>query len=89
MAGKKNKRRAQSRYPTPPPIADDDDDDLVNQLLDQLGSTDVAAQTQSATLLNEMDLNSQADQLEAQPKRSAKDRYKARQASISFANLLL
>ena len=83
MAGKKNRKKPQNRYPTPPPIADDDNDDLVNQLLDQLESTDVAAQTESAALLNEMNLNSQADQLDAQPKQSAKDRFKARQASIS------
>ncbi|KAJ3545358.1 hypothetical protein NMY22_g2474 [Coprinellus aureogranulatus] len=85
MAGKKNKKKGQSKYPTPPPIADDDNDDLVNELLEQLGSSDVTAQAESAALLNEMDLNTQADNLEAQPKQTAKDRYKARQARKAAA----
>ena len=93
MAKKKGKSgKTPVRSPTPPPIADDDDNDLVNQLLEQLDGRDAppAVQAESAALLNEMDLNKQAEKLEALPKVTAKDRYKARQASTwSFLQLAL
>lgn len=83
--GRKNKSKKGTpvRSPTPPAIANDDNDDLMNQLFSQLSdSEDGVVQAESAAMLVEMDLNTQAEQLEAQPKVSAKDRYKARQASF-------
>lgn len=88
MANKKKNKLVKTpvRSPTPPPIADDDENDLMNQLLEQLDAREAppAVQAQSAALLNDMDLNKQAAMLEAQPKMSAKDRYKARQASTGI-----
>jgi len=71
--------------PTPPPLASDDEADLVDQLLGHLDSQDATVQTESANLLNEMDLNKQADKIEAKGKLSAKERFKLRQVrSLSF-----
>lgn len=79
-------RKPPIRSPTPPPIADDDESDLMNLLLDQLGeSRDETVQAESAALLNDMDLNGQADKIDAQSKKSAKDRFKARQARKAAA----
>ncbi|KAF8163261.1 hypothetical protein B0H34DRAFT_672303 [Crassisporium funariophilum] len=58
----------------------DDDDELMNDLLVQLESRDHTVQTESANVLNEMNLNDQADKIEAGQKQDAKSRFKARQA---------
>jgi OTU domain-containing protein 6 len=78
-------KKGGSRLPTPPPpIADDDQEDLMNDLLSQLEARDSepTVQKEAAQVLTEMDLNSQAEQLESGSKTSAKDRFKARQVRI-------
>lgn len=56
-----------------------DDDQLVNDLLAELDSRDQTVQAESATVLNEMQLNKQADQIDSSRKQDAKGRFKARQ----------
>lgn len=59
---------------------DSDDDDLMNDLLAQLDSRDQTVQSESANVLNEMQLNKQADRIEtASNIKDAKSRFRARQ----------
>jgi len=59
-----------------------DDDQLMDDLLAQLDSRDKTVQAQSATIINEMNLKEQADNIEAGEKRDAKSRFKARQVCV-------
>jgi OTU domain-containing protein 6 len=80
MAKKNKLKKAVNSFPeASPPI--DDDDGLVDDLLAQLDSRDEVVQQESANVLNDMQLNQQADQLEATSKQDAKSRFKARQVS--------
>jgi len=58
------------------------DDDLMNDLLSQLDSRDQTVKEESTTAPNEMQLEKQANELEAKPKRTAKDRFQARRVSF-------
>ncbi|CAA7271740.1 unnamed protein product [Cyclocybe aegerita] len=82
MAGsKKNKaKKVFSRQPTPPPIMNQDADELMNDLLAQLDSRDETVQAESAQVLNDMNLNEQANAIEKGKKQDAKSRFQARQA---------
>ncbi|KAK7014903.1 OTU domain-containing protein 6B [Favolaschia claudopus] len=82
--GKKSKlKKALNVLPDPPPP--DDDDGLVDDLLAQLDSRDQVVAQESATVLNEMQLNQQAEQLETSSKQDAKSRFNARQARKAAA----
>ncbi|TFK42624.1 hypothetical protein BDQ12DRAFT_676516 [Crucibulum laeve] len=89
MAGSKRnkiKKALSPRQPsTPPPILNNEDDELMNDLLAQLDSRNQTVQEQSATVLNEMELNKQAARIEAQQKQDARSRFKARQARKAAA----
>ncbi|KAJ7285884.1 hypothetical protein C8J57DRAFT_1051385 [Mycena rebaudengoi] len=79
--GKRNKLKKALSPVLPANMAstnDDDDQDLMNDLLAQLDSRDEIVQQESANVLNEMNLNQQANKLES--KQDAKSRFKARQA---------
>ncbi|KAJ7774777.1 hypothetical protein B0H16DRAFT_1508341 [Mycena metata] len=77
--GKRNKlKKALDVFPSSPPP--DDDGDLVDDLLAQLDSRDETVKQESANVLNDMQLNKEADQLEGASKQDAKSRFKARQA---------
>jgi len=65
-----------------PMTVSDDDDDLMNDLLSQLDSRDQAVKEESPTILNEMQLEDQVNELEAKSKRTAKDRFQARRVSF-------
>ncbi|KAF9480123.1 cysteine proteinase [Pholiota conissans] len=79
--GKRNKpKKAPHQITLPEPTMNQDDDDLMNELLAQLDSNDTTVQTESAHLLNDMDLNNLATKMEASEKKDAKSRFKARQA---------
>ncbi|KAJ7685140.1 hypothetical protein DFH06DRAFT_30874 [Mycena polygramma] len=83
--GKRNKlKKAVDLISNSPPPADDDDG-LVDDLLAQLDSRDETVQQESANVLNDMQLNKQADQIEAASKQDAKSRFKARQARKAAA----
>ncbi|KAI0362014.1 cysteine proteinase [Trametes cingulata] len=72
--------------PTPPPAdANMDDDELMDDLLAQLDSKDDSVKHESAAVLNEMQIDKVADQLESAPKKDSKARYKARQARKAAA----
>lgn len=58
-----------------------DDDDLMNELVAQLDSRDTTVQSESAAVLNQMQLNTQADAIETTGRQDAKSRFKARQVS--------
>ncbi|KAJ7343531.1 hypothetical protein DFH08DRAFT_872956 [Mycena albidolilacea] len=77
MGKKSNKlKKALDVFPDPPPDADDG---LMDDLLAQLDSRDETVAQESANVLNEMQINKQAEQLETTSKQDAKDRFKARQ----------
>lgn len=58
---------------------DNGQDELMNDLLAQLDSRDETVQSESANVLNEMQLNQQANEIETSGKQSAKSRFQARQ----------
>lgn len=58
---------------------DNAQDELMNDLLTQLHSRDETVQSESANVLNEMQLNQQANEIETSGKQSAKSRFQARQ----------
>jgi len=68
------------------PLTTLDDDDLMNDLLSQLDSRDQTVKEESTTVLNEMQLEKQANELEVKPKRTAKDRFQARRVSFVEAS---
>lgn len=85
---KKNKGRSKASPAVSLPAAptmEPEDDDLMNDLLAQLDSRDRTTQEESAAVLNEMQLDKQAEELEGKPKQSAKSRFQARQVSSAFA----
>lgn len=59
----------------------DDDNDLMDTLLAQLDSRDETVQQESANVLNDMQLNQQADQIGAASKQDPKSRFRARQVT--------
>ncbi|PPQ78090.1 hypothetical protein CVT25_015624 [Psilocybe cyanescens] len=63
----------------------EDDSELMDDLLAQLDSRDQNVQAESANVLNEMNLNAQADLIEASSRQDAKSRFKARQARKAAA----
>lgn len=80
MGAKKNKlKRMLSPTTPPPPETTADDDELMDDLFAQLDSKDGAVRHESATVLNEMQIDRVADQLESVPKKDGKARHKARQ----------
>ena len=84
--GKRNKGKKAQQSTTPSePTMDSENDTLMDDLLAHLDSQDATIQTESATILNEMNLNDQATQMEATGKQDAKSRFKARQVCSLFA----
>ncbi|KAF8212283.1 hypothetical protein K438DRAFT_1806285 [Mycena galopus ATCC 62051] len=82
--GKKTKlKKALDILPSPPPP--DEDDGLMDDLLAQLDSRDQTVAQESANVLNDMQINEQAEALEAAAKQDAKSRFKARQARKAMA----
>ena len=65
---------------------DQEDSDLMNELLAHLDSRgEPAVRAESATVLNEMNLNEQASQIEASnQKQDPKSRFKARQVGAQY-----
>ncbi|KAI8998702.1 cysteine proteinase [Trametes punicea] len=82
MAAKKSKLKKMLSPPQAPPPVDTtiDDDELMDDLLAQIDSKDETVKQESATVLNDMQIDKVADQLESAPKKDSKARYKARQA---------
>lgn len=78
MGGSKKNRK---KPISPPPAIMNEDSELMDDLLAQLDSRDQVVQTESANVLNEMNLNAQADSIEASSRQDAKSRFKARQVS--------
>ncbi|KAJ7156020.1 hypothetical protein C8R43DRAFT_998853 [Mycena crocata] len=79
--GKKNKLKKAVDPLLPTAMSpQEDDDQLMDDLLAQLDSRDETVQQESATVLNEMNLNKQADRLENASKQDPKSRFRARQA---------
>jgi OTU domain-containing protein 6 len=89
MAGsKKNKLKKALSPPNVsflPPRVDEEQDELMNDLLAQLDSRDETVQFESANVLNEMQLQQQADEIEAGGKQTAKSRFQARQVTSKFS----
>lgn len=78
MAGSK---RAKLKKPfSSIPLPEDDDQELVNDLLAELDSRNQTVQAESANVLNDIQLNKQADQTNSDLKKNPKSRFKARQA---------
>ncbi|KAF8902128.1 hypothetical protein CPB84DRAFT_900813 [Gymnopilus junonius] len=85
MARSKGNKSKPTPLPPPPPM-DSADDDLMNDLLTQLDSRDQNVQIESAQVLNDMNLNQKADNIEASSSRKdPKSRFKARQARKAAA----
>ena len=74
MGGRRNKLK---KPQVPLTVTNPDDQDLMDDLIAQLDSRD--EQVQAALVLNEINLNTQADQVQAPQKPRAKDRFQARQ----------
>lgn len=88
MAGsKRNKLKkvlSPPRQATSPPQMAADDDELMNDLMAQLDSKDKNVQSESADVLNDMQMNKQVDLAEqAGQKQDPKSRYQARQVSAT------
>ncbi|KAL4265245.1 OTU domain-containing ubiquitin thioesterase [Pleurotus pulmonarius] len=87
----KKKKAAAPRATTPPiPILDNaDDEDLMNELLAQLDSKDNSMDTESVKVLNDMQLNKQADNIDRDnangKRKDPKGRFIARQARKAAA----
>ena len=81
MAKKSKVKKMFSPPQSAPPPSDDlaDDDALMDDLLAQLDSKDEAVRQESATVLNEMNINQVANELDNAPKKDGKARFKARQ----------
>jgi len=80
MARSKIKKPPQPQAIPPPPATEDDNDELMNDLLAELDSRHQTVRIESANVLNEMQLNKQADQIDSEGKLDARSRFKARQA---------
>jgi len=83
MAGSKRNKLKKALSPTQPtsspPIMAEDDEELMNDLMAQLDSRDKTVQSESANVLNEIQINQQAE--EARKKQDPKIRYQARQVN--------
>lgn len=89
MAGSKRNKLKKVLSPaqstTPPPMAQDDEE-LMNDLMAELDSRDKTVQSESANVLNAMQINQQANVAEpARQKQDPKNRYQARQARKAAA----
>ncbi|KAL0946947.1 hypothetical protein HGRIS_013106 [Hohenbuehelia grisea] len=85
MAGSKRNKIKKAPLPPPPSTDDFDDDELMGDLMAQLDSKDQTVQAESATVLNEMHINKQAEQIEASKKKDSKSKFMARQARKAVA----
>ncbi|EGO18612.1 hypothetical protein SERLADRAFT_443947 [Serpula lacrymans var. lacrymans S7.9] len=87
MAGSKRNKMKKAFSPPqanpPPPV--DDDEDLMNDLLAELDSRSEVVQAESASVINEMQCNKEAEILEKGSKQTAKSRFEARQARKAAA----
>ncbi|KAJ7452471.1 hypothetical protein B0H11DRAFT_2073576 [Mycena galericulata] len=83
--GKKNKLKKAVAPLLPTMSPSNDDDELMDDLLAQLDSRDQTVHQESASVLNDMELNKQADQIEASSKQDPKSRFRARQARKAAA----
>lgn len=86
MAGSKRNKLKKSLSPfitteTPPQVLANDDDNLMNDLFAQLDSRNPTVQAESATIINEIQVDAQANRMEGNTKQDAKTRFKARQVS--------
>lgn len=59
-----------------------EDDELMDDLLAQLDSRDQTVQSESATIINEMNLKQEAEKIESDSKLDPKSRFKARKVSV-------
>ena len=85
MAPKKAKSKLKKMLSpqTSPPQADlVDDDALMDDLMAQLDSRDQTVCRETATVLQEMQVNQAAEELDSAPKKDSKARFKARQARL-------
>ncbi|KAF7363401.1 OTU domain-containing protein [Mycena sanguinolenta] len=84
MAKKSKLKKALDILPSPPP-PQDDDDGLMDDLLAQLDSRDQVVAQESANVLNDMQIQKQAENLDAAPKQDAKSRFKAPALAQTYA----
>jgi OTU domain-containing protein 6 len=88
MAGSKRnklKKVLSPSQPTASPPMAEEDQDLMNDLMAELDSRDKTVQSESANVLNEMQINQQATAAEeARKKQDPKSRYQARQVSTAW-----
>lgn len=87
MAKRNKGKKAPQSSTLSEPTMEHENDTLMDDLLAHLDSQDATVQTESATILNEMNLNDQATQIETTEKQDAKSRFKARQVCSLFAYL--
>ncbi|KAI0064626.1 cysteine proteinase [Artomyces pyxidatus] len=86
MGSKKNKvKQLFSPPPSETPTLDPADDELMDDLLAQLDSRDKAVQHESATVLEDMQVNQVVVQDEKAQRTDSKSRYRARQAKKAAA----
>ena len=81
MGSKRNKLKTFSpaKSTLHPPTTSPEDDDLMNDLIAELDSRDNTVQAESAAVLNDMQLNQQAQQIDISRKRDPQSRFQARQ----------
>jgi len=80
MAGSKRNKMKKFHPPTQPITSLPDDEELINDLMAQLDSRDKTVQSESANVLNALQINQQANMSGAsQQKKDPKSRYQARQ----------
>lgn len=93
MAGSKRNKLKKALSPpqhsTPPTIMNDDDEELMHDLLAQLDSRDQNVQAESANVLNDMQLNKQADEIDARQKQDSKARFQARKVKSTVETVIL
>ncbi|KAJ7273664.1 hypothetical protein B0H12DRAFT_1090487 [Mycena haematopus] len=83
MAKRSKLKKALDILPSPPPP--DEDEDLIDDLLVQLDSRDQTVAQESANVLNDMQINKQAEHPDATSRQDPKSRYKARQVRKAAA----
>jgi OTU domain-containing protein 6 len=82
MGAKRNKLKKAFSPPqltATPSAMCSEDDDLMNDLMAELDSRDKTVQSESADVLNQMQMNQQSQQIESVRKREPKSRFQARQ----------
>lgn len=92
MAGSKRNKLKKALSPsktteTPPQVLANDDDNLMNDLFAQLDSRNPTVQAESATVINEIQSDAQANRMEGNNKQDAKARFKARQVSTVISTV--